>query len=308
MTIKKAKRKLTDIKFEHEGAHIALVSKHQGGAANGHTVLITKSTDGVKEELIEKASEVTVKMQFPEFLRKFFGLYYDDAEVLSVALGYGRTEYPDYDSEKDWIDTRVESIEILKSVYRSADLDEALSELTPEQMLKVKEDQAMLEKALEVISGQVENQNPSKEITNMETILKSAHLEALADAVAIEKAAGARAVAEIQKQLDATNVELTALREIVKAAEAEKTASIAKARKEQLAAVLPADKVEDTFKSLEVLDDEAFAQTVGTLAILKAAADQNEMLDEKGVSGAGEEDDSVVAGVAAILKSRHGVK
>lgn len=305
MTVK-AKRKLTDIKFEHEGAHVALVSKLQGGAANGHTTLITKATNGVTEELIDKAAEVTVTMQFPEFLRKFFGMYYEDAEVLSVAMGYGRTEYPELD-HKDWIDQRVESMSILKSVYKSADLNQALSELTPEQTLSLKQDQELLEKALEVVSEQ-SNENPSKEITNMETILKSAHLEALADAIAVEKAAGVAAVAEVQKQLDDANVELTALREIVKAAEAEKTAAIAKARKEQLAEVLPADQVEDTFKSLEVLDDQAFAQTVGTLRILKAAADQNDMLVEKGVSGAGEEDDSVVAGVAAILKARHGSK
>lgn len=40
-----AKRRLTNITFEHEGAHVALVGKHQGGAANGHTTLITKGFD-----------------------------------------------------------------------------------------------------------------------------------------------------------------------------------------------------------------------------------------------------------------------
>ncbi|MGY2200514.1 hypothetical protein [Pseudomonas gingeri] len=39
----KAKRRLTNITFEHEGAHIALVGKHQGGPANGVRTLITKS-------------------------------------------------------------------------------------------------------------------------------------------------------------------------------------------------------------------------------------------------------------------------
>ncbi len=63
-------------------------------------------------------------MQFPEFLRKFFGMYWDDAEVLSVAMGYGRTEYEDVEV-KDWIDQKVESINILKSVYRAPDLEKA---------------------------------------------------------------------------------------------------------------------------------------------------------------------------------------
>ncbi|MNG95695.1 hypothetical protein D3C79_547380 [compost metagenome] len=46
MTIE-AKRRLTDISFEHEGAHVALVSIHQGGPANGITTLITKATNDI---------------------------------------------------------------------------------------------------------------------------------------------------------------------------------------------------------------------------------------------------------------------
>lgn len=41
------KRRLTDIKFEHEGAHVALVGKHQGGPANGITTLVFKATDHI---------------------------------------------------------------------------------------------------------------------------------------------------------------------------------------------------------------------------------------------------------------------
>jgi predicted transcriptional regulator len=40
----KAKRRLSNITFEHEGAHVALVSTKQGGPANGVTTLITKSS------------------------------------------------------------------------------------------------------------------------------------------------------------------------------------------------------------------------------------------------------------------------
>lgn len=39
----RAKRRLTNITFEHEGAHVALVGKHQGGPANGVTTLIAKA-------------------------------------------------------------------------------------------------------------------------------------------------------------------------------------------------------------------------------------------------------------------------
>lgn len=41
---REAKRVLSDISFEEEGAHVALVSVEQGGPANLYNTLITKST------------------------------------------------------------------------------------------------------------------------------------------------------------------------------------------------------------------------------------------------------------------------
>jgi hypothetical protein len=304
MTI--AKRRLTDIKFEHEGAHVALVSKHQGGPANGVTTLITKATNNITQEQIEKATTVTVEMQFPEFLRKFFGLYWDDAEVLSSVMGYGRTEYPDTD-EKDWIDQKVESIKLMKSVYKAQDVEKALAALTPEQTLALMADQEMLEKAFKALPEQTQIKH--EEVTQMEQILKSAHLEALADAVAIEKAAGLTAVAEIQKSLDA-QVELlkaaNAELEVFKAAAA---SAKVEARKAALtSAKVSADKVEAVLKSLSALDDEAFAATVETMKSLASAVDASEMMTETGVAGAGAESQEEVDRTTAILKARYGVK
>lgn len=54
-----AKRRLTDISFEHEGAHVALVSIHQGGPANGVTTLITKATNNLDAEEVAKALEAS---------------------------------------------------------------------------------------------------------------------------------------------------------------------------------------------------------------------------------------------------------
>lgn len=50
----KAKRRLTNINFEREGSHVALVGKHQGGPANGITTLVTKATNDISEEDVEK--------------------------------------------------------------------------------------------------------------------------------------------------------------------------------------------------------------------------------------------------------------
>lgn len=300
-----AKRRLTDISFQHEGAHVALVGKHQGGPANGVTTLITKATNNIEQTLIDKATTVTVEMQFPEFLRRFFGLYWDDAEVLSVAMGYGRTEYPDEDV-KDYIDARVESINILKSVYLSQDLEKALAALTPEQNVAILADQEMLEKAFKSIP---EKTFIEEETTPMEQILKSAHLEALADAVAVEKAAGVAAVAEIQKALDAQAEVLKAAQDKLATFEAAAAAAKVEARKSALVgAKVSADKVEAVLKSLEVLSDEAFDAQVELLKSLSAAVDNSEMMQEAGVAGAGAESQEEVDRTTAILKARYGVK
>lgn len=299
----KATRRLTDIKFEHEGAHVALVGKHQGGPANGITTLITKATNTITQEQIEKASTVTVTMQFPEFLRKFFGLYWDDAEVLSAVMGYGRTEYLDT-TEKDYIDSRVESISIMKAVYRAQDVEKALAALTPEQMLAVLKDQEMLEKAL----GSIPEQTTTQEETTMETILKSAHVEAVAEAVAIEKAASAIALAEIQKALVAQEEVLKAAQAEVTTLKAAEAARGVELRKAALTAVLPAEQVEGVLKALETVTEEAFQAVVAGYAVQKAAVDNSDLLSETGVAGTGTADPVEIDLTAQILKAKYGPK
>lgn len=301
MTI--AKRRLTDIKFEHDGAHVALVGKHQGGPANGVTTLITKATNNITQEQIEKASTVSVTMQFPEFLRKFFGMYWDDAEVLSAVMGYGRTEYPD-STEKDYIDSRVDSIDIMKSVYRAQDVEKALAALTPDQHLALMADQEMLEKAFAALPEQPTKQ----EETQMETILKAAHEEAVASAVAVEKAAGVLAVSEIQKALVAQEEVLKAVQAEVAVFKAAEVARVQEVRKSALAAVLPTDQVESVLKALEAVADEAFQAVVAGYAVQKAAVDNSDLMVETGVNGTGTADVVEVDRTAEILKAKYAPK
>lgn len=288
----KPTRRLSDIKFEHEGAHVALVGKHQGGPANGITTLVTKATNNITQEQIEKASTVTVEMQFPEFLRRFFGLYWEDAEVLSAAMGYGRTEHAD-SNEKDWIDQRVESINIMKSVYRAQDVEKALAALSPDQTLALLKDQEMLEKALEQLP---ETKLPQEE-SQLETILKSAHEEFVTKAVA-------DAVAVVQKALDEQS-------EVLKAAEAKlevfakaEQEAVAKSRKDALAALVPADSVEALFKAYAPMDAEGFEVAISALKVQKAAEADNEMFKETGVSGAGADAEEIDL-TTQILKAKY---
>jgi hypothetical protein len=301
MTI--AKRRLTDIKFEHDGAHVALVGKHQGGPANGITTLITKATNSITQEQIEKASTVSVTMQFPEFLRKFFGMYWDDAEVLSAVMGYGRTEYPD-STEKDYIDSRVESIDIMKSVYKAQDVEKALAALTPDQHLALMADQEMLEKAFAALPEQPIKQ----EETQMETILKAAHEEAVLAAVAVEKAAAVAAVAEVQKALVAQEEVLKAVQAEVATFKAAEAARVQEVRKSALAAVLPEAQVESVLKALEAVAEEAFAAVVAGYAVQKAAVDNSDLMSETGVAGTGTADAPEIDRTAEILKAKYAPK
>ena len=71
-TKQKATKRLTDISFEHEGAAIALVSASQGGPASGKDkVLQLKATNGFSQETIQKAQQIQVTLDIPEFLQKF---------------------------------------------------------------------------------------------------------------------------------------------------------------------------------------------------------------------------------------------
>lgn len=163
----KALRKLKDISFEHEGAHVALISEDQGHGANGHHYsLLVKSAEGFSDEILEKASQVTVTLPIEQFLQKFFNLWYEDAEVLARAMGYtteameyaekekleeeavaaaGIVEEEDDYSYEGYIQKRLDSFSIMKSMHESD--TSAMANLTGEQYLQLLQDQEQLEKA-----------------------------------------------------------------------------------------------------------------------------------------------------------------
>ena len=312
----KAKRRLTDIRFDHEGGHVALVSKYQGGAANGYTTLVFKATADIPEEIVEKATKVSVTMDFEDFLVKFFNMYYDDAEVLAKLLGMEKEEEEEepsdmYDyqgSHRAYINERVEAISIMKSVYAKQDIKKALSDLSYKDSLAVLEAQELLEKAMSSVHSEGDNVSTKKvemdspSTTNpediMEKIEKALHEElvtkAVAEAVEVVKAQ----MAAQEEILKAAQAEL----EVFKAAQAE---AVVKARKEALAGVLAADAVEEMFKATEVLDQSAFEMIVKSLAAKAAQLEESELFKETGVPGQSEQDPVKMDGTAAILKAKY---
>lgn len=157
----KAKRRLTNISFEAQGSHLALVSTDQGGGANGHNyALVTKATQQFSEEFFEKSAKIRVTMEICDFLQKFFGMYYEDAEVLARLLGLEEPEEEGEDSEdsedsgempaesyEDYIQSKLEQFELLKSLYDTDSIPEVLSTCSEDEYLGFLRDQERLEKA-----------------------------------------------------------------------------------------------------------------------------------------------------------------
>lgn len=151
-TQRKAKRKLSDISFEKEGAHVALTSKQQGGPANTHDYALVLKANKFSEEFVQKMQQVRVTMELPDFLRKFFSVYYEDAEVLARMMGYEKpemTEEVKTQDYEDYIQSKLEAFEILKSANDSESLSEVLSELDETEYLAMLNDQERIEKAFE---------------------------------------------------------------------------------------------------------------------------------------------------------------
>ena len=177
----KAKRKINALDFTGANAAVALVSKDQGGPANGVTTLLIKASN-FSDDFIKKASQITVTMEITEYLRRFFYIYDVDAEILARSLGFTTAaqdkaaieqkedllednsppEYPDWETEpgdkkfERYVDYKVASIQVMKKLHTAESLTEALSSLTEEEYLQFLKDQSLLEKAF----AKIEKESP----------------------------------------------------------------------------------------------------------------------------------------------------
>ena len=156
----KAKRKLSELTFEHENAHVALVSKEQGHGANGHHYALVMKAKGFSQEAIQKMQSVQVTLELPEFLRKFFDLYHTDAEVLARFMGYVPEENEDDDDvygTEAYYAERLGAFTIMKSLHESGDVLKALALLDENEYLSLLTAQVEVEKALAKIDAEKES-------------------------------------------------------------------------------------------------------------------------------------------------------
>lgn len=310
-----ALKRLSNFNFEGSGSHVALVGKHQGGPANGVTTLLTKATDKITDEQVDKATMVQVEMNIVDFLTTFFNLWYEDAIILAKIMGLD-TEPEQKEETTDWwdqwIDEQVSAVTLMKSLVMDkseAEVNKAIASLKPEELLSLLETQKKFEQALsskEGVTVSPDTTSPSVEKSNnkgnemSEFVTKAVHEEQISKAV---EEAVAKAVQEKEQEVVAKQAELDKANEVIKGLEAKEKESVEKGRKASLKdAGVAEDEVEVLYKSTEALTAEAFETVVKAMAKDKKAVEDSDLFKESGVSG-----ESVTAieedGVAALTKS-----
>ena len=300
------KRKLSEIDFSSEGAHIALVGPIVGGPANQQETVLWKSkaTSDITDQqvaselaLIEKAKlnsqvqqelSAAIKQKFQDddewlYLEDFDDVnafFWRENSLYMVAYSLGQNEeYVIADEaksvEKEWF--YVETGKVVIS-------EQAKDKLEDGEYVLVNKALNNPETASRVV----------KALTDF-TEKKEKMQEEIQKAVAAKDA-------EIAK----LKADMAGLQEIVKAAEAAKKEALLKSREAAVGAVLKEGAVE-LVKSTEALNDEAFAQIIKALGVQKAAVEQSYLMTEVSKATAATEPTEKNT-TAEIIKARYAQK
>ena len=313
----KAKKRITDLTFDHDGAHLALCSKSQGAANNWNKALIMKGHN-FSPEIIQKMQAVQVTMSIPDFLKKFFWLMEEDAKFLASIMGY--VEPPEDESQEavddynEWVKDNFESFSIIKSLHESKNLPESLSKLTGEQYLSVLNDQSLIEKALkEFADGSKPEANTSAtnvEKTKVEAsaskVTKTKKEKNMTQATApemVEKAV----LTVLEKAMDEQKVQLQKALDMVKAFEDEKKQAVIKSKTDAVTALVKdAKQAEVLVKAALALDkQEDFEALVGVVKALVEQVDKSDLFKEVGASASADESKQEESKLAQVIKSKY---
>lgn len=300
----KAKRRLTDISFQHEGAHCALVGKKVGGPANGRTTILYKSVNHVTDLDIKQELESIEKAKFYQELRngleenlrehfedslEYNWLYledFSDSEVVFCTDGNLYSCGYKLDGDKYTFDAVAKEVNV-KRVYEVSSEGEVLLSDTAKEAVESGV-LAMLTKSLENPDTVNRASNllksiEEKEIKKMDEIQKA--VDAAKQEAAVTIAELTKAVADLTAKVDGYVV-------------AEKAAKQAQ-REAALAEVVGAEKAVTVAKGAEALTDEAFTTLVETFKSLKQV--DGDLLIQKSGQGTDEVKGSATA---EILKAR----
>lgn len=353
---RKATRKIKKFDFSDDSATVSLVGPSVGSAANNFTTLLTKAKKNVSEEFLQKASQITVTMSINEYLQRFFGIWCSaDQELLARSLGFTTEgmdkavieqqeemldaneppEQPDcWESEpgdteyEKWINYKLQSIQVMKSLFEADNIEEAMINLSEDDYLQVLKDQEIVEKAFIEIDKACGKGKGTKPVKKNSTAIAGD----TSTNVDVEKSNGVttpvvnkynkgntsmtkgvqtieqevEVVAksqfdEIQKAFESQQIELQKALDLVKQFEQERKENIAKSRKEQLVKAC-GDKAEVIFKACGEASEEDFAAVVKALADMQAVIEKSALFQEQGASVETEAD--IESPIAKALKAR----
>ena len=313
----KAKRKLSEISFDHEGAHLALCSKSQGAANNWNKALIMKGHN-FSPEFIQKMQQIQVTYELPDFLRKVMGMYYEDAEVLARMMGYvePEKEEEDYDDwYENYIEEKLQSFTIIKALHEAKNLPDALSKLTEQDYLDVLQDQAMVEKALKKELDKETEVSKADTSTKVESKVEASaskkknpkkETKMTQETEMVEKAK----FVEIQKQFEDQKIALEKAMEQLGKIEQEKKEAIVKSKTDAVKAVVKDEKqAAVVVKAALALDNqEDFDALIEVFKSMNTLIEKSALFQEQGVSAEAAEDKPGETKLMKALKARHQAK
>lgn len=332
MTQPKAKRVIKDINFSGDESHIALVHKDQGGPANNAAYKLVMKSKSFSPEFIQKAHSIQVTLSIPEFLDRFFNIWGSDAAVLANLMGYQPKEddtLDRYDSDESydkWLDNKINSFVILKSLKDAKNLPLAISKLTEDQYLDVLNDQAIIEKALKKLTDgdkpkedtstvsvetKAENQNEvtssakTKKEPKMTKAVKDENKDSQEDNQAVETVQKS-VVVDLEKALNDQKVQLQKALDQVKQYEDIQKASVVRNKTDAITALVKDEtKTEALVKAGLALESQVdFDAYVQVIKSLVEQLDSSEMFVEKGVSGTAKEEKAPESSLTALIKSK----
>jgi hypothetical protein len=308
------KRKLSEIDFSADGAHVALTSKSQGYSANGKPLALVMKARS--KELIEKVQQIQVTMELPDFLRKFYGLYWEDAEVLARVLGYvppeKEKEEEDEWSYDDWIQEKVEGYVVIKSLKESEDLSSQIASLSDDDYLKLVQAQKTLEPLLVSKAADssatddktsIGTEVKDEVVTSVQKMKKEENMPANTPEM-VEKSA----LVALQKSLEDAKVELQKAKDEAAALLAEKKEAIVKSKTAAVADLVDAKHKDIIVKAALALEtDEDFDAFVLALKDTKEVIEKSALFSETGASGDAVEDKKV-NGVRSLIEKQFAAK
>lgn len=320
----KTKRVLKNIDFSKDKSHIALTSTAQGGPCSGADYALVLKGSNFSQETIEKVQQIQVTMELPEFLRKFFSLYYEDAEVLAQLMGYippeDNYEVQDY---QDYIKSKLDSFTILKSMKEADSISSVLSTLDEKQYLSMLTDQSCIEKALnkkesELVALATESDNSTHASVEKSVEVSTSKSTKSKETLMTKQVENSTEMVEkslmvnLQKALDDQAVELQKALETIAVHQKDKQEQIVKSKTAQFTAVLKDEKLHAPIVkaalSLESEDDfvaflAAITSMQTNIETTQGFIEKSALFQEQGASTSEEPKDKESA-VARILKSK----